>query len=383
MREVMFGLALLVTLGFTACGPTSDASPPSHTPAPVSVQVTHVARGNMIRSISLSASVEAFATARLYAKVAGYLDKISVDIGDWVTKGQVLAVLDVPEMAMEYTQAEAELAEAKAQQVKAQADYSLQKVVLERSKTLRVREAITQQQLDEATAKCAVAAAEVTLARSRIDNAQARLGKLKTLMEYAKITAPFEGIVTERFVDPGALIQAATTASVNVSPVVTVQRVDMVRVFIDVPEAEVPAVDRGDPATLVLSALPEKKFVGTVTRFASALNPATRTMKVEIDFPNPEGLLRPGMYGNLTLNLETHAEALTLPVPALVSEKGKTFVYVVEDGKARRVEVTTGIDDGIRVEITKGLQGNEEVIVAGGSAVTDGGAVRAVTDDAA
>jgi len=337
----------------------------------------------MIRSIRLSASVEAFETARLYAKVAGYLDKILVDIGDRVTKGQVLAILDIPEMAMEYTQAEAELAEAKAQLVKAQADYTLQKVVLERSKTLRAREAITPQQLDEATAKCEVAAAEVTLVHSRIDNARARLGKLKTLMEYTKITAPFEGIVTERFVDPGALIQAATTASVNVSPVVTVQRVDMVRVFIDVPEPEVPAVDRGDPATLALSALPEKKFAGTVTRFASALHPSTRTMKVEIDFPNPDGLLRPGMYGSLTLNLETHSEALTLPAPALVTEKGKTFVYIVEDGKARRVEVMTGIDDGIRVEIVKGLQGNEAVIVAGASAVSDGGAVRAVTADAA
>jgi RND family efflux transporter MFP subunit len=383
MKEAMFGLALLATLGLTACGPTSDAAPPSHTPAPVSVQVTRVARGDMIRSISLSASVEAFETARLYAKVAGYLGKIMVDIGDRVTKGQVLAILDIPEMAMEYTQAEAEQAEAKAQLVKARTDYTLQKVVLERSKTLRAREAITPQQLDEATAKCEVAAAEVTLARSRIDNVQARLGKLKTLMEYTKITAPFDGIVAERFVDPGALIQAATTASVNVSPVVTVQRVDMVRVFVNVPETEVPAVDRGDPATLVLSALPEKKFAGTVTRFASALDPSTRTMKVEIDFPNPDGLLHPGMYGNLTLNLETHAEALTLPAPALVTEKGKTFVYVVEDGKARRVEVTTGIDDGIRVEITKGLQGNEAVIVGGASTVTDGGAVRAITAAAA
>src|SRR5713226_7594784 len=179
MKEAMFGLALLATLGLTACGPTSDAVPPSHTAAPVSVQVTPVARGDMIRSISLSASVGAFATARLYAKVAGYLDKILVDIGDRVTKGQVLAVLAVPEMAMEYTQAEAEQAEVKAQLVKAQTDYTLQKVVLERSKTLRAREAITQQQLDEATARCEVAAAEVTLARSRIDNAQARLGKLK------------------------------------------------------------------------------------------------------------------------------------------------------------------------------------------------------------
>ncbi len=382
MKEAMCGLALLAALGLTACGPTGEAAPPKQTAAPVSVQVTHVARGDMIRSISLSASVQAFEAARLYAKVAGYLEKILVDIGDWVTKGQVLAVLDVPEMAMEYAQAEAELAEAKAQHVKVQTDYTLQKVILERSKTLRAREAITQQQFDEATAKCEVAAAEVTLARSRIDNAQAHLGKLKTLMEYAKITAPFAGIVTERFVDPGALIQAATTASVNVSPVVTVQRVDTVRVFVDVPEPEVPAVDRGDPATLVLSAIPEKKFTGTVTRFASALDPATRTMKVEIDFPNPDGLLRPGMYGNLTLNLETHAATLTLPAPALVTEKGKTFVYVVEDGKARKVEVTTGIDDGMRVEIVKGLQGNEEVIVAGGNAVTDGGAVRAVMADA-
>ncbi|MBI3303583.1 MAG: efflux RND transporter periplasmic adaptor subunit [Deltaproteobacteria bacterium] len=380
-------MLVIALLSITGCAESREASAQktddAHGALVPSVQVTEPRREAISRTLTLPGSVEAFEKARLYAKVAGYLEKIHVDIGDRVTKGQVLAVLDIPEMAMEYAQAEAELAEAKAQHAKAQVDDALQKVVLERSKTLRAREAITQQQLDEAQARGEVAAAEVRLAQARIDNVQAHLGKLKTLMEYARIKAPFDGIVTERFVDPGALIQVATSTS-NVSPLVTVQRVDMVRVFVAVPEPDVPAVDRGDPATLVLSALPEKKFAGTVTRFASALDSSTRTMKVEVDLPNPEGLLRPGMYGNLTLNLETRAEAFTLPATALLTEKGKVFVYVVEDGQARKVEVTTGIDNGIRVEITSGLQGHEEVIVAGANAVNNGGSVRAVrADDAA
>ena len=133
---------------------------------------------------------------------------------------------------------------------------------------------------------------------------------------------------------------------------------------------------------LILSALPEKTFTGSVTRFASALDPSTRTMRVEVDFPNPEGLLLPGMYGNLTLTLATRADTVTLPATALAIEKGKTFVYVVRDGKAHKVEVTVGIDSGIRVEILSGLRGNEEVVEAGASTLTDGAAVRAVNADA-
>lgn len=388
LNSLLAGPALWVALLYvTGCGESREASAQKAdgaqgAPVP-SVQVTKPRREAVSRTLTLPGSVEAFEKAKLHAKVAGYLEKIAVDIGDQVKKGQVLAVLDVPEMTMEYAQADAKLAEAKAQHAKAQANYALQKVILERSKTLRERAAITQQDLDEAKARYEVAAAGVKLAQARIDNVQAHLGRLKTLMEYAKIKSPYDGIVTERFVHPGALVQAATSAS-NVSPVVTVQRVDTVRVFVDVPEPDVPAIDRGDPATLVLSALPQKKFEGVVTRFASALDPSTRTMKVEVDLPNPKGLLRPGMYGNLTLNLETRAEAVTLPATALLTEKDKTFVYVVKDGKARKMEVTTGSDDGIRVEITSGLQGHEEVIVAGASAVNTGGSVRTVrADDAA
>lgn len=379
----LLSLALLYITGCTDSQEVSAQRAEGAQGVPVpSVQVTQPHREAVARTLSLPGSVEAFEKAKLYAKVAGYLEQIHVDIGDQVKKGQVLAVLDIPEMPPEYAQAEAELTEAQAQYAKAQADYALQKVIHERSQTLRAREAITQQDLDEAKARHGVAAAGVKLAQARIDNVRAHLGKLKTLMDYAKITAPFDGIVTERFVDPGALIQAATTASVNIAPVVTVQRVATVRVFADVPEPDVPTVDRGDPATLVLSALPQKKFEGEVARFASALDPSTRTMKVEVDFPNPDGLLRPGMYGNLTLALETKAEALTLPAAALVVQQGKTFVYIIQDGHVRRGEVTTGIDDGIRVEIVKGLQGNEEVVVAGASAVNDGSAVRAVHAEA-
>lgn len=385
-ESVVVGLVVWFTLMFIAgCTDSREVSAQKAGSVPEtsvpSVQVITPQRKAISRTLTLPGSVEAFEKAKLYAKVAGYLDKIHVDIGDQVKKGQALAVLDIPEMAMEYAQAEAELAEAKARHVKAQADYDLQKVELERSKSLREREAITQQELDEAQAKHEAASAGVKLAQARIDNARAHLGKLKTLMAYATIKAPFDGVVTERFVDPGALVQVATS-DVDVSPVVTVQRVDKVRVFVNVPEPDVPAVDQGDPATLVLSALPEKKFEGEVTRFASALDSSTRTMKVEVDFPNPERLLRPGMYGSLTLALETTAEAVTLPATALLSEKDKMFVYVVEDGQVRRIEVTTGMDDGIRVEILNGLHGGEQVIVAGASAVSDGSPVRAVSVEA-
>jgi RND family efflux transporter MFP subunit len=129
--------------------------------------------------------------------------------------------------------------------------------------------------------------------------------------------------------------------------------------------------------------MPDVKFEGEVTRFASVLDPSTRTMKTEIDLPNAQGLLRPGMYGNVTLVLESHPAALTLPAATLVTEQGQHFVFVLKDNKAYKVKVTTGIDDGIRVEILSGLQGNEAIIVAGASMLTDGGPVRAVDADAA
>jgi RND family efflux transporter MFP subunit len=374
---------------------TRAESPPDaarKTLEPVSVQVVRPERHDLARSTSIPASVEAFEQTTLYAKTAGYLRWIKVDIGDRVHKGEVIAEIDVPEMVPEYKGSEAEIERAtanienaRAELERAKAELQLKKITYERLKSIREQEpdVLPQQDVDDAQAQFEVARAMVSVAESKIKVATSEVGRAEaararwaTLLEYAKIRAPFDGVVTRRYVDPGALIQQASSQT-NVSPVVTVARVDTLRVFIDVPEPEVLFVKKGNPATITVDSLPGKVFEGTTTRFATALDPKTRTMRTEIDIPNRGGELRPGMYGRVKLTLEHRANALTVPASALIVEGNKVYIFTVVDGKARRTEVQTGFDDGIRVEIIKGLTGSEPFITTGKSAVKDGTPVQA------
>ena len=346
-----------------------------------SVEVTKTVQKDLARKISLPATIEPLDQASLYAKAAGYVKWIKVDIGDWVKKDEVLAELDVPEMVKEYDQVKAKLREAQASYEKAKADYALQKLTYQRTKDTWDEEpgAIAKQDVDVARAKFGFAKANINSEKAKVDNAKADMKRIEVLLEYGKIKAPFDGVITRRFVDLGALVQIATS-STNVSPVVTIMHTDTVRVFIDVPEPDVPFVEKGNQATLVVDALPDRSFSGTVTRFANALTPETRTMKTEFDIPNPDHTLRPGMYGNLTLNLEVHENALTVPAASLIIEKDKKFVYKVRGGKVEKVEIKTGIDDGIQVEVTQGLTGGEDIIVKGKNTVSDGDVVEVVRE---
>lgn len=357
----------------------------------VAVQAMRPERRDLLRQVVLPGSVEAFERVALYAKAAGYLKWIKVDIGDRVRKGEILAEIDVPEMASEYeaaaaevARAEASLANAEAELQRARAEVGLKKLTYERLKGVREQEpdVLPQQNVDEAKAQYDVSLAMVTLAESKIRVARAEKAKAEAsrtrvaaLVEYAKIVAPFDGVVTARHVDPGALIQHALSQT-NVLPVVTVSRVDTVRVRVDVAEPDVPLVKRGIAVAFKVRALPASVFEGTCTRFAGALDPRTRTMNTQIDFPNREGLLRPGMYGSVTLTLDKRENVLTVPPGALLLEGGKSYVFTVLDGRAKRVAVRTGSDDGIQVEITEGLTGSEHVIVTGRNAVKDGAPVR-------
>jgi RND family efflux transporter MFP subunit len=357
----------------------------------VSVQVKLPDQSDLSRQVDLPGSIEALEEVTLYAKTAGYLKWIKVDIGDRVRKGQVLAEIDVPEMTPEYKGAEAEIERARANVMNAQAEserakaeLELKKITYERLKSIRDedRDVMPQQQVDEAKAQFDVARAMVNVAESKIKVAQGEAAKaeavrarLSALMEYTKIQSPFDGVVTKRYVDPGALIQHASSQT-NVSPVVTVARMETLRIFVDVTEPDVPFIKRGIPVTLTVDAMPGKTYQGACTRFATALDPKTRTMRTEIDIPNRDGALRPGMFGRVRLALERRKNALTVPAGALISEGGQTYVYTVENGKARRVEVKTGFDDGIRVEVTGGLTGAEPVIVTGKGAVKDGAPVK-------
>ena len=341
------------------------------------VEVTRPERKDLPRKISLPASIEPLNQATLYAKAGGYLKWIKVDIGDKVKKGEVLAELDIPEMVKEYEQTKAKLREAQASNEKAKADYALQELTYKRVKDIWETEpgAVAEQDVDVARAKFELAEANINSEKANVDNAEADMKRVGALVEYGKIKAPFDGVITERFVDPGALIRVATSNNSS-SPVVTIMHTDIVRVFVDVSEPDVPFVEKGNGATVVVNALLGKKFSGTVTRFADSLNPETRTMRTEIDIPNRDHILLPGMYGNLTLNLDVHKKAIMIPAAALIVEKDKKFVYKVANGKVEKVEIETGIDDGIQIEVVKGLNGDENIIVEGKDAVSEGETVK-------
>ena len=376
----------------TADKPRQASEQTSPIPAGVDVEVTQPVREELRHEISLPGSVEPFAKTTLYSRVGGYLESIRVDIGDPVKKGQLLAKVLIPEMFDEYQGLEAELEGAKADQQNGLAELERQKVDQELAKLTydRVRsvreeepDMMPQQTVDEARAKFQVAGAQnqviqtrIVQAQSEVKRVEAALKRLQTLMEYAEIKAPFSGIVSERFVDPGALVQAGTVSS-GAMPLVTISQLQRLRVFFDVPEDKVPLVQVGDMAEITVDALPGQQLEGKVARFAKVLDPETRSMKTEITLRNSDRLLFPGMHVRVRLLLEQRANALLLPAEALRFRKGVSFVYVVEGDTAREIPIETGLDDGIRVEVTGGLSGQERVIVTARESLSDGAKVKA------
>lgn len=361
-RLPVLGVAALLVSGVGQAACTAPHANQDKTPSSaIAVTVVRPERRTLTRTLKAPGTLEAIEVATLYAKIAGYLSRIEVDRGDRVRRGQVLAEISVPEMASEHDVAAAQLRHA-------EANLDLQRITADRLTEIRRAEpgAVIQQQVDEALAR--VQMEEATVSRLR-----AELARLKTLMGYSTIRAPFDGIVTDRFVDAGAMIQLATTSAQ--APIVTVMNMDTVRVFVDVPEPDVPFVTRGTPARLSHDALPGEGFRGTVTRYSTALDPRTRTMKTEIDLPNSDHRLRPGMYGIVTIELERREKALTVPATTLLVDKEATYVFTVVDGRATRTLVTIGYNDGIVVEILDGLEDGARVVESGKGLCGDGSPV--------
>ena len=370
----------------------TSAGQPSAT-EPLDVEVVSPVREDIVRTISLPASVEADQEATLYSKVSGYLESIAVDIGDRVSHGQLLAKIDVPEIRDQLREAEAGLAAARADRSRAEAELAsaiaqanLQALTYKRLQAVRTAEpdVLAQQAVDEAMAASEVAAARVEEVESRILEIDSRIKqleattqRLETMLGFAEIRAPFDGVVTERFVDPGALLQAAITSD-SVQSIITVAKVDRVRLAIDVPESEAPHVRNDTSATVTIDAMPGEQFQGSVSRYSRSLNPATRTMRAEIDLANTEGLLLPGMFGRATLTLEIRAGAVTVPAEALHADGNRSYVYQAVGGRARRVDVEILPGDGIDIEVIGGLDGSEFIIVASREPLADGIAVNAM-----
>ena len=328
-----------------AAGAADDSVP--------SVTVTRARTGVLDRAITLPGNVRAYQEATLYAKVAGYLKSIGVDRGDRVRAGQVLAELEVPEIQAEIGKLEAEVHAAEIEK----------KRLTEAAQ--RAPDLVTPKAVDSALAKHEVALAN--------------LKRTQTLLDYARLTAPFAGVITKRFVDPGAFIPAATSSSsAKSAAVVTVTDFSRVRIDVAMPESEVPLVRVGLPVSVSVEELPGRVFQGKLTRIAYALDESTKTMGAEIELPNPDGALRPGMYASVEISLERRTGALLVPAEAIVSQKGKPFAFTVEGGRARKVALQTGLDDGINVEVKGGLSANDLVVVSGAQSLTDGQACRPV-----
>jgi RND family efflux transporter MFP subunit len=344
-------LALAATLASLAlsCGCKPASAPiPSKAQAPLAVQSVLTKRGEIARSITLPTfRVLARQEATLYAKVAGYLKTLMVDKGDSVEQGQLLAEIEVPELL-------ADEAQYKAEAEVARTNYDRMSQARQKAPDL-----VVPQTVDDL--------------RGQWEVAQAKLQRTRTLLQYSRITAPFSGRITARFVDPGAFIPAATSGSTPQSAaLLTLMDYSQVRVQAFVPEPEVPFITNGVPAKVMLDELPRRAFKGSVTRFAHALDPATKTMLTEIEIPNPDGQLRPGAYASVQLELERNHNALLIPVQALLVEKAGTSVFSIAEGKAKKTPVQVGFNDGTNAEISGGVGEGDAVILLGKQTLADG-----------
>lgn len=318
---------------------------------PPAFPVVQPAQGEILRYVTLPGTIRANQQVTLYAKVPGYLKALTVDRGDAVKANQSLGEIEMPELASDLAKYEAEVKVA---------EIDHQRIT---SAAKRAPDLVTPQSLSEAEGKLKVA--------------KARLEQINTMLNYSRIQAPFAGIVTQRFVDPGAFIPVPTSGAAQTAAIVTIADFATVRVQVSVPELEAALVDRGEPVKFTVEGLNGKTFNAAVSRIGYALDESTRTMVVEADVPNPDLTLRPGMYALVKVGVEKKDKALLVPAEAVVMEKVNAFVFTHVDGKAKKTPVKLGFNDGTKVEIASGVTAADRVLLVGKSAVADGQPVTA------
>ncbi len=414
--------------GALSHGSELPAAARASTQPAVTVDMVRPQRGGIARTIQQPASIHSFESVDLYAMVSGYLKKQDVDIGSRIKQGQVLAEINVPRDTKAVQEAASLVEQAKAQVVQMQAHI---KVAMAQRDTAEVavkaaecdiarlvaRRELAQKQyqrvsglvaeraatrmladeqqldlesttaaersghlaVDEAKAKLLAAKAAIeqaqadaTETQANLQVAEARLERSKVNLDYSRIVAPFDGIVTHRSYHPGALIRAAAEGAQQ-PPLLTVQRVDLMRLVVLIPDRDVVLTRVGDSAVVTVDALGGRSFQGTLARIARAED-AERLMRVEIDLPNPDSALCDGMYGKAIISLERNPRNLALPAPCVVEHNGQSggVVFVVRDGIARRTEVKLGGDNGSQIEVVSGISPDDSIAVPAGAPLEDG-----------
>ncbi len=387
----ILALTLLSPPFLVSCGRASSTHA-ADPPAALTVGVAKVSRQDMSHVLEIAAEFRPFQEIEVYAKVAGYVKEINVDYGDKVREGQVLAVLEVPELIdelersaaatrqaqEEVTAAEGELSRAESAHKVAHLEYTRLAGVLETRPGL-----VAQQDVDgalgrdqEAEAKVAADKAAAAASQQLLQAARASERKEKTLLSYTQITAPFRGVITKRYADTGAMIQQGTASHTQAMPLVRLAQVDVLRLVIPIPESDVPHIRLGDPVEVTVAAL-KRTFQGRVARFSDQLDLETRTMHTEVDVPNPNLILVPGMYASARLPAERKRDVLAVPVQAINRQEGHMSVFVV--GRDRKIEERTvqlGLETPDEVEVVSGLQENDLVVVSDRTKLRPGEEVR-------
>ncbi|WP_020469114.1 efflux RND transporter periplasmic adaptor subunit [Zavarzinella formosa] len=306
----------------------------------------------------------------VYARTSGYLKRRLVDIGDMVTEGQLLAEIETPEVDGQLLQARAALAESKATVERNKANEALAKVNVTRTRPLVRTNAVTQQEADEAEAALQVATASVGVSEATVTANQANVRRLEDLQRFQKVTAPFAGVVTARNFDSGALIVADNA---NARELFHLASVDTLRVFADIPQTFASSVHSGQLAPVFRPETPGREFPGTISRTTHAVDPRTRTLRVQVDVPNADGALLPGMYLQVRFRLDVPTGVMRVPGAAVVTRAEGTKVAVLDStGAIHYRPVQVGRDFGTTVEILSGLTGGETLVVRPGDDLPEG-----------
>ena len=350
--------------------------------------VTRVERGPMESTLVLAGEFKPFQDVDVHAKVAGYLQKIYVDVGDHVERGQTLAILEVPELAAQLSGADAAVRRAKEDIRREQSDVERAQSAhaAAHSMYVRLKQAseqqkglVAQQELDDAEAKDLETGAQVSSAQAALSAAEqqvevsvANQKQYGAMSNYSRIVAPFTGVVTMRYADTGSLVAAGTSSSTQAIPVVRIAQVSKLRLVLPIPESIAPQVHLGDPVKVRVEAL-SKEITGRVSRFARSLDMQTRTMETEIDFENRDGELLPGMYTETQLVLSERPATLSLPIEAVTrSGDTATVLIVTPQNMVEERKVRLGLEGKARVEVVSGLEEGDRVVIGNRSQFRSG-----------
>jgi RND family efflux transporter MFP subunit len=353
----------------------------------------------MARYLTLSSELVPFQEIDVFAKESGFVSKLDVDYGTHVKQGQVMAVLEIPELQAllqedqaSITSMEDQGADAQHELNRIEAQHKVAHLQFERVNAVATSKPglVAQQEVDDAQGKDLAAESQVEAAKSRLQVANSELAVVKSklahdqaLYDYSKITAPFSGVVTQRYANYGTLMQAGTNSNTQATPLVRLSQEDLFRLVIPVPESYVRYVRTGDPVTVRVPSL-NRDFPGKITRFSVDVGDATRTMHTEVDVPNPKGILIPGVYAEATLALDRRGDALVVPLQAINQEGDRASVLLVDpNDRLWKRAVELGIQTANDAEVTSGLVEGDRVVISDRSGLKAGEVVHAKLTEAA